>query len=74
MNIFITSGYSSKAVYHIYSWTPKKLPLLSLKNETFLFFTAVMRPEDADRMANSADPDPTASVQSELDQLYFLRP
>ena len=40
--------------------TPDKFAVIILKVEQFGFTTRVMRPKDADRMANSVNPDQTA--------------
>ena len=41
--------------------TPKKIVLITLKFELWLYHR-VMSPNDADRMANSVDPDQTAPL------------
>ena len=51
-------------------WITLDIEILSvvvLKKSTFWFYNIVIRPKDADEMANSADPDQTALYeQSDL--------
>ena len=42
--------------------TPEKLLYLSYNSLTMWLYYRVMRPKDADRTANSVDPDPTAPL------------
>ena len=44
--------------------TPEKIAVNILKNGTVSFYYTVKSPKDADRMANSVDPDQTAPLGS----------
>ena len=44
------------------NWTPEKIAVITLKIEQSGFTIEVMHPNDADRMANSVDPDQTAAI------------
>ena len=44
--------------------TPQTIAIIVLKIEKFDIYIALMHPKDADEMANSVDPDQTASSEA----------